>query len=223
MKKIQWGVLGLIMICYFFIVIGCTKHKAAVAVGSCDPNVVYFTKDILPILNSNCNMSGCHTGNLGAEFSLTYYYAVMKYVSVGNPNSSKIYEAVTSTKGRKMPPNGSLTQSQIDLLSAWITQGASNEVCDDNGTCDTSNVKYSATISTIIANNCAGCHSGSNISGGADLSNYPGVSAQISNGKLLGTINFSSGYNQMPPTGSQLSSCDRNKIQQWIKLNHPQN
>jgi len=32
-----------------------------------DSNIVYFDKDILPILNSNCAMSGCHDAGTAAE------------------------------------------------------------------------------------------------------------------------------------------------------------
>ena len=60
--------------------------------------------------------------------------------------------------------------------------------------CDTSNTKYSTTITGILNNyGCLGCHVGANPSGGIGLQNYAGVKAVVDNGRLYGSINHSTG------------------------------
>ena len=228
MKKNKWSAIILLLVAFVITVISCTKHQAAQYVGTCDPNVIYFNKDILPLLNSNCAMSGCHDAKeAAAGYNFTYYYGVMSAVSAGNPTGSKLYTSLLSIDRRRMPKNAEpLSSSQMEIIYNWIAQGAKNQTCDDNGFCDTSNIKYSTIISTIIANNCDGCHSNSGAQqngGGIVLTDYNNLAAQVVNGKLMGDINFASGHNPMPKNGNQLSSCDRNKIQQWINRNYPNN
>jgi len=86
-----------------------------------------------------------------------------------------------------------------------------------NNNCDTTNVTYSGTISTIISENCLSCHQGSSASGNIDLSNYANVKVQADNGKLLGTIKQLSGYSPMPKGSSKLSDCKINQIEIWIR------
>lgn len=82
------------------------------------------------------------------------------------------------------------------------------------GACDTVSVSYSADIQPILAANCYECHSdGSNVAGftfdaHAELKNY------ADGGSLVARINDAS--NPMPPSGL-LSSCDREKIEAWVK------
>ena len=38
-----------------------------VAGSSCSPDTVYFANTILPLLSSNCAMSGCHNGLSGGD------------------------------------------------------------------------------------------------------------------------------------------------------------
>ena len=89
---------------------------------------------------------------------------------------------------------------------------------------DTANVTYSATIAPIIKENCSSCHditTGPIISGGVVLDNYPGLKQWA--GKLVGDLNGSQGFNQMPQTGNKLSNCDIAKIQHWVEMNTPEN
>lgn len=85
-----------------------------------------------------------------------------------------------------------------------------------NTNCDTINVTYSSTISTIISENCLNCHQGSSAGGGIDLSNYANVKIQADNGKFLGTVQQLSGYSAMPKGAAKLSDCKINQIKIWI-------
>ena len=94
-------------------------------------------------------------------------------------------------------------------------------------TCDTAGVKYSTTVTNIIAPQCAtsGCHNASSASAGCNLSSYATTKTYITNNKdfFLGSINYTAGYSKMPKGGSQLSACDRTKITNWINAGMPNN
>ena len=85
------------------------------------------------------------------------------------------------------------------------------------GTCDTSSVNYSTTVTGILNNcGCVGCHSGSAPSGNISLQNFTGVKTTAQNGKLLGSINHGSGFSPMPKGGGKMSACEISKIKAWI-------
>jgi hypothetical protein len=193
--------------------------------SSCSVDTVYFASTILPMLNSNCAMSGCHNGlssGDAGETTLNTYAGIRAIVSPGNPGSSKLVDVITNGS---MPPSGHtpISSSQLAAIETWISQGASNNACSA-GTCDTTNVTYSVTISTILQNNCTGCHSGSAPSGaGIDLTSYANVLTQVNSGKLWGDVSHSAGYNAMPLGGTILSACDLNMISSWIHKGAPNN
>ena len=85
--------------------------------------------------------------------------------------------------------------------------------------CDTTNVSYSATISTIMSSYCTTCH-GSGASGGIDLQTYELVKANAS--KVYGSINHDDGYVAMPKGGSKLDDCTILQMKVWIDNNMPQ-
>jgi len=202
------------------------KHQPIPPDGSnlpCDADVVYFNRDILPILNSNCAQSGCHDASSQKEgINLTTYDKVMQTAEIkaGKPNSGEFFESISSGK---MPPspNTPLTTDQKALIEKWITQGAKNLTCKDE--CDTTNVTYTQTILPIIEKSCKGCHSTYPISGGIDLSTYEGVKAIALNGQLYGSVSFATGFSPMPKGGGKLSDCQLLAIDKWIKAGAPQN
>ena len=49
--------------------------------SNCSPDSVYFVNEIMPIISSNCTMSGCHDNITHAEgVNLTTYTNIMRYV-----------------------------------------------------------------------------------------------------------------------------------------------
>ncbi len=208
------------------IISACVKHKAMLFVGDCDPAKTYYSKDVAPIINSNCAMSGCHDAKTAAEgVDLSSYYGVMQLVNAGDPTGSELIKIVQSSSKKRMPPKGQdpLTSQQIATISKWIQEGALNELCNSGNSCDTSAVTYTSTIAPIMQNNCTGCHSASNPSGGIQLTAYSGVAAIAGNGKLVGSVNFAPGFSSMPQNGSQLNACDRKKIAIWVAHGYPNN
>jgi hypothetical protein len=91
---------------------------------------VSFSKEIAPIVNSNCTFSGCHGDSAFQEFKLTTYAGVINAgVSAGVPEKSELYQVIkTLNQNRVMPkkPYSRLNEKQIQLIYVWIGQGAKN-------------------------------------------------------------------------------------------------
>lgn len=187
------------------------------AVSSCSPDTVYFVNEIMPIISSNCTMSGCHDNITHAEgVNLTTYNNIMRYVNAGNASSSKLYKVIIKTNGDRMPPPpmAAFTAEQKTKIQKWINQGAKNNNCI--GSCDTAVFSYSVAVKIIMSNKCVGCHNPSSLGGSIDLSTYNGVKAVALNGKLYGSVANQSGYSPMPKNSSKLSDCEIRQIQKWI-------
>lgn len=189
--------------------------------GNCDPDKVYFQQQVLPILISNCAMSGCHDNASHQDgVILTSYQTVMATADVrpGRPENSDLYEVITDTDPEDRmprPPQAPLQQDQIALIRKWIEQGAVDLTC--NSGCDTTQFTYNTTIKPIIVNYCQGCHSGTAAQGGIDLSTYSGIKARVDDGRLWGAINHFSGYSPMPKNGNKLADCEITQIRKWIE------
>ena len=103
---------------------GLLAAAAAMAAEATAPTSVTFTKDVLPILQANCQ--SCHRPGQVAPMSFLSYKEV-------RPWAKAIKTAVAL---RKMPPwfadprygqfsnDRSLKQSEIDTLVAWADRGA---------------------------------------------------------------------------------------------------
>ena len=191
----------------------------------CSPDTVYFEKDILPLLISNCALSGCHdaiTSEKGINY--TSYNTTINTGKVvpGRPDNSKMY-IMLSKSGDIMPPppKAELSGTQKALIAKWIAQGALNLKCND---CDTLNISWTKNIEPLISTYCKGCHSGSSPSGNVLLTNYSEVKVQALNGYLYGTTSHSAGFKAMPPYGSsKLDACQVKAIGKWVAMGAPQN
>ncbi len=83
--------------------------------------------------------------------------------------------------------------------------------------CDTTTATFAATIKPIIDANCTSCHSGSQPSGGYNLTNYTGLQPIAANGKLIQVITYAAGVSPMPKNTSKLNACNIAKIRTWIR------
>ncbi len=195
----------------------------------CHPDSVYFKWDVLPILISNCAMSGCHDAATAQDGVILDSYAnVMATADVRpfNPSKSDLYEVLIEDKPEKRMPFGQppLPQEQIQIIAKWILQGAKDLDCDpDAGACDTTAVSYAQFVAPVIQTHCAGCHNGSAPSGNIDLTTHVGVKAVAQSGKLYGAIAWSSGFSNMPQGGNKLPDCTISRIKAWIDAGAPAN
>lgn len=221
------------ILCFISVLYLACKHEIPLPIGgspgggtippppaptsNCSPDTVYFQNTILPLVVSNCAMSGCHDAASHKEgLNLTTYAGIMKIVNPGNPTRSELYTIITTTNNKDVmppPPYSRLNATQIDAIKKWIAQGAANNGC--TSACDTTAFTYSGAVKNIMANKCNGCHSGASASAGIDLTTYNGVKTVAANGRLMGSIQYKTGFVGMP-VGSRLPDCEVTQIQKWI-------
>lgn len=197
-------------------------NAPVVTTQGCNPDTIYFENDILPLLISNCAMSGCHDAQTRADgINLTTYAGVISggEVKPGNPNGSDLYEKLVEDRLDKRmppPPYPALPTEKIAMVRKWIEQGAKNNACRDTSACDTLNLSFATHIQPMMQANCVGCHGANNPSAGINLSTLSGVRTVATNGKLVGAVSKQAGFVPMPPAGNGLSSCHINQIKSWI-------
>jgi SprB repeat len=92
---------------------GCTVNvNSSISSGNTG---VSFSKDINPILQSNCLSSGCHgSGSNNGDWT--------KFDNV----KSKASVIRSRTTDKSMPQGGTLTAQQISLIACWVNDGALN-------------------------------------------------------------------------------------------------
>ena len=82
-----------------------------------------YNADIRPIISNNC--LACHSDPpAGAPFPLATYEQVLVRAENG-----QLLGAISRSAGdpRIMPPSGRMSQATIDLIAAWIEDGALEE------------------------------------------------------------------------------------------------
>lgn len=89
--------------------------------------------------------------------------------------------------------------------------------------CDTTAVSYSQILVPLFAQQCYGCHSAGNPSGGVVMGSYTLDKAIALNGKLYGSVNYSTGFSPMPKGTSKMSICNIAAIKKWIDSGTPNN
>lgn len=184
----------------------------------CDPEIIYFEKDVLPVLLSSCAYSGCHDAQSREEgVVLDNYENTLRTggVSAFDPGGSELYEVLVDHGDDIMPPppEAPLDQASIDIIRDWIGQGAANYFCKS---CDTAAHSFELEIRPMVERYCERCHSGSNPDGGVLLTNYAEIKASAEDGSLLGTITATGGFPAMPPGGS-ISDCETDQLRKWLE------
>ncbi len=192
----------------------------------CDPDVVYFQQDVLPLLVSSCGQTNCHDALSHEEgIVIESYASIMDHnglVVAGNAAESELIEVLFETGEDRMPPapNAPLTDEQIAVLTDWIEQGALNLSCSS---CDTTAVTYSGSLVPLLTTGCVGCHSGASPDGGVDLTTHAHVTSAVSYSNLMGSIRHEPGAVAMPPAGSALNECEVRLFEIWIADGMPNN
>jgi hypothetical protein len=104
--------LGIFLSC----LLGC-RHSANVP----DQPAISFSKEIQPIVASNCAQSGCHDGI--RKSALLTYQQIVRRVKPGDAHHSSLYTTVIDLS---MPPKTPLSDDQAKSIYIWIMQGANN-------------------------------------------------------------------------------------------------
>lgn len=102
------------------------RPDAGTSDAGLDGGSVSYAADIAPIFSGVCG--GCHAWNYTSVVNVTAMSCGTTLVVPGNSGQSLIYQKVTATQscGGSMPPSGSLSAGQLDLINRWIAQGALN-------------------------------------------------------------------------------------------------
>jgi hypothetical protein len=105
-----------------------------------------YKDHIQPIFTANCALSGCHAGSrpeegMSLEAGKSYDNIVNKpsqqvpsrmRIKPSDPDNSYLYRKIRGEQGAvggsgsRMPLGGSLSNTQIETIKNWITQGAQN-------------------------------------------------------------------------------------------------
>ncbi len=231
MKRVAIVLIGVISV---FILVQSCKHEVPdintdriysnipTVSDTCNWDTVYFVKEILPIIVSNCAGTECHDDKDpegGMNFTTYVNIMLSKRIIPGNPDQSDFYEVLAK---HEMPPDGRdpLTPEQINAIRIWIKQGANNNDCF-NG-CDSTNYTFSSAIWPILNATCKGCHSNIKPSKGIKIIDYPSVKTLVNSGIFEISVFHLEGGSPMPPKG-QLDSCSMYKVRQWLNAGAPNN
>ena len=155
----------------------------SIAISSID-----YATQIQPIFNSNCG--GCHLSNSAGGLNLANYSNLMSSgsVIVGNHESSQLW---IRTDDGSMPPSGSLSQSDIDLIAQWIDEGALEEPANE---CNEGyNYIEDYPMNTCIVLDGSQCFYNDDIEALQDIININNLENTIDNSLYLGFQNWSGG------------------------------
>lgn len=90
--------------------------------------------------------------------------------------------------------------------------------------CNTTGMRYSVEVVSILTTHCYSCHSGSASQGdGIKLDSYAQVQRYGASGALSGSINWTGGFNRMPKGSAKIPACSIAQIDAWIKAGMPNN
>jgi uncharacterized membrane protein len=182
---------------------------------------VCFESSVLPVIQSNCARSGCHSViTHSGGFKLNNYANIISLGIVsGKASNSPLYQSLLATSSNKMPKAGypTLSTEQIVLIRQWINQGIENTI-NCAATCDTTKFKYAADIKPILNTYCTGCHTGPTAQGGIEFATYTLLKDQIDNNvdAFYGSIIHEPGYSYMPKYADKMKTCEITKIKKWI-------
>jgi mono/diheme cytochrome c family protein len=191
---------------------------------------VCFERDVLPIFQNNCSISGCHNGSGESDLNFTSYVPISHSVEPYKPYSSRTYKAIIATWGEnKMPPDQPLSVASRTIIRLWIEQGALLTTCADTTGQHTDYVNplacFSRDILPVLASKCAStrCHDAITHAGDYVITNYSSVRNIVTPGspsgsKLYQVITGSGDKDdKMPPSGStQLTIAEIDSIAAWI-------
>lgn len=185
---------------------------------------VSFQDEVLPLMQSNCAMSGCHdAGSRQEGIQLTDYLNIVKEVVPLNPGESELYEVIIETDPDKRmppPPQAALSSTQSELIRRWIQEGARNTFRPE-GLCDTSAVSYANTVRTILDQHCVGCHNNNLAEGGLNLLVFSQI--QQKQASIYERISLPNNNSLYMPKGGNLSVCKTNQLKAWIHQGAQQN
>ena len=107
------------------LLLSCANNKMPepLPVTATDCAQVSFSRDIKPIVDQNCAVSGCHTTNgIGKEYGNFETYEGLKTKA----DAGEIRNQVFVVKDMPPAPYGPLTAEELQALDCWLSNGAPN-------------------------------------------------------------------------------------------------
>ena len=119
--------IAIISICALLLVLNACYYDEEIVFQGVPTNVS-LKNDVIPILQANCSITGCHdaAGSHSPNLTAEKVYGELingNYVNVIEPEKSKIYVEIN---GGGMPPSGKLGTNDLKIILGWITDGAKN-------------------------------------------------------------------------------------------------
>lgn len=115
-------ILGLILISSSICLFSCKKKKnsASTTTATCSGTISYNTT-IKPLMDQNCNTSGCHNSSNAGGYNFTSYASV-------SSNATLILKSIRHESGVQAMPQGAskLSSTSADNVDCWIQQGKAN-------------------------------------------------------------------------------------------------
>ena len=183
----------------------------------------------------------CHSnGNASGGVALDTYSSVVV----------NLQRAKSAISGGVMPPSGNMSQTQVQILSDWIAQGAPQVAIVVTTTpsptptpptqsvtptptpvvTPTPSLTLTPTFSSIKANvfaaKCMSCHSSSGSQSSRPLDNYANMMAKglvVAGSSANSPVVQTIQDGSMPPRGVSVTAAELSVIQQWIQLGAPNN
>ena len=110
---------------------------------------------------------------------------------------------------------GIIASSFVFYLSGCQKESA-DRLSVGNDACDTTGVRYSTQIVSILQDNCYTCHTGTNSFSGIDLSTYAGLKTHVDNGDLVSAVTHDGRVTPMPYQLPMLPACEVSTIVAWV-------
>lgn len=93
--------------------LSCTNKAISTPIPTCDPSIS-FSKVVKPILDANCNMTGCHDDQV--------ITALNSFQTVHDGAA----QIKLSIQTGKMPKNRTMSAIEKNAIYCWIENGAKN-------------------------------------------------------------------------------------------------
>lgn len=125
----KWGLHLVLLIIPMIISVSCYYDNQedlypTLSSSSCTESQISFTSQVLPLMNTSCNQSGCHNGNdRAAQIVLDNHTDLLV-----SANDGTLLGSIRYTAGFSPMPDGAakLDDCSIQLVATWITEGALN-------------------------------------------------------------------------------------------------
>ena len=189
-----------------------------------------FERDVKPIFEANC--FSCHGGTVMLGLDLRTVTSILRgshegpVVAQGSPQTSRLYEKVST---RAMPPPAfkmRLTDAQIETVRRWIEGGMpSDEGAVIAAKTKKETARFEKLALPIFQNRCFSCHGTANPMGGLDLRTLESVLKGSANGPVISELGsdksilirkVASGSMPPPVAGEPLTESDQRSLARWI-------